>query len=379
MRSSIFNFEPLKRALLLPLRTHLWHAFLVASAGGIISLGVMSLSAPREKVHDRIPTAAQLDRAEILVLGDSKLGGLPGETLALPTVNLALGGTAYRTHAALFHYYQPRMPGLRTVLLDFDNLSLRNPDIERRNGDFSGITFLGLPWYCLPIPWYESLNFAITYQSFFKPLLVRRQSLMDWLEGLVNGSGSATFAGGQPSTRPVDSPQVEKVFQVTKGFAFAPVAGAAKMQNYLQMYRDETIYEANSLAFAEILEIAELHHIAVVLLRVPTTPTFGAARGEAWNRELQTLLSESRKRFPSLQISLWVVDDLKQFPLEVFHDPNHLNTSGYRSYADYLNNRLLQRPLPDDTEQFLSNGDPNWQATRDQREDAQSRKTAGNK
>ena len=370
MCSSIFNFEPLKHALLLPLRTHVWHAFLVASAGCIIALGVMSLSASKEEFRHRIPTAAQLDQAEILMLGDSKLGGLSEETIAIPTVNLAYGGTAYRTQAALFKYYQPRMPRLRTLLVDFDNLPFRNPDLERRNGDFSDLTNLGLPWYLLPIPWHESITFAISYRSFLKPLLVRRQSPMDWLEGLVCSSGSSVAAGDQPSNQRVDSHEVENVFRVAKGFQFAPVAGAAKMRDYRQMYQDEAIYQANSRAFAEMLEIAELNHISVVLLRVPSTPAFGIARGEAWNRELQTILSESRKRFPSLQMSLWVVENFTLFPLEAFHDPNHLNPSGYRNYAEYLNHRLLQRPLPDDTGKFLVGGDPNWKVTKDYREDA---------
>lgn len=361
---------------MLPLRVHAWNGFIAASAGGVLAIGVITLSGPREESRTRIPKAGRLAQAEVLLLGDSKLGALPEETLAIPAVNLASGGTAYRSQAALFKYYQPRMARLRTLLLDFDDLPLRNPDLERRNGDFSDLTDLGLPWQLLPVPWHQSITFAIAYRSLLKPLFVRRRSLQEWLGDVVNRSSSPLARGDQPQGG--EARDGEKVSRVATGFSFAPAAGSAKMRGYRQLYRNEAVYRQNSLALAEILALADLHHIEVVLLRVPTTPAFGRARGEVWNRELQAVLQAMRQRFPSLQLSLWVVENPARFPLEAFHDPNHLNPAGYRIYAEYLNHRLRQRPVPDDSEQFGGDGDPNWRAAGDPREVEEAGAAAGN-
>ena len=368
MRSSIFNFEPLKSAFFLPPGTHLWHAFLAASAAVIIALAIVGRSAPVGEVRQRIPGAAQLGLAQVLILGDSKLGGLPAESIAVPAVNLAYGATAFRSQAALFKHYQPRMSGLRTLLLDFDNLPFRNPDLERRHGDFSGLMNLGLPWYKLPIPLRESITFVIAHQSFLRPLFVDRRSVIEQIEGFANRSVLDALAEKRSPKERAGSLVPEGIYQAAVGFTYAPVSGAAKMRDYHKIYQDAAIFRANYRAFAEILAIAERHNIVVVLLRVPSTPAFGNARGELWNRELQTILRESRDRFRSLRMPVWVVEDLASFPLEVFHDPNHLNPAGYRTYADYLNSRLLRSPLPDDTEQFLIDGDPNWKVPLDLRE-----------
>ena len=337
----------------LPLQTHLWHCWLVLTFLAILTCGSVTLS-NLETVEKRTPRIhADLEHKEVMFLGDSQIATIKEGTIAIPALNLADGGMAYRIQYAFLKYYAPQMPKLNTVLIGFNNIMLRNPDIERRRGDYRTLVSAGLPWYHIPVPWRDRVDFVISYNDYLKPLLVGPRPAIKLLEGWSFLS-TVNAAGPEPNKKPEAAVNVYQANftsgKRTKKFGKAPVDGATKMRNYMIEYRDPKAEQQNRRAFFGILEYCSERRLEVVLLRTPTTQGYRTARSEEWNQALVDLVAEARTKFPDLSLSVWDAESTERVPLELFRDPNHMLPRGYVRFADYLNRRLQESPYRDDSE-----------------------------
>ncbi|HIA47324.1 MAG TPA: hypothetical protein EYN96_04980, partial [Candidatus Hydrogenedentes bacterium] len=331
----IFSFDKLRAAMRLPLRKHLWHAWLAITLIAIMTCASSVISTfdtstpPTYRHHDN------LEQKEIVLLGDSQLASIRESALVFPAKNMAGGGTAYPIQYALLKHFGPQMPKLRTVLIGYNNIMLRNPDIDRRKGDYRTILALGLPWYDIPVSWRERIEYAISYQDYFKPLLVGPRPAIKHLEewSFLKKADAAEKESN------VEARASLNVYEVNTVFSYAPVNGSGKVRGYMNGYSDDEIDRKNRQAFFGILKYCSENNIEAVLLRNPTTQGYRGARSEAWNQALVDLLAEARTKFPGLPLPVWDAERTEYFPLELFSDPNHMWADGNARFADYINLR----------------------------------------
>ncbi len=345
MTLSIFSFDKVRAAIRLPLRTHLWHCWLILTLVGLMMWASIALS----KRDTSSPLARRsypnLEQKEIALIGDSQMASIRENTLAFPAKNFSGGGTAYPIQCALLKHFAPQMPKLRTVLIGFNNILLRNPDIERRKGDYRTIVALGLPWYRIPASWRDRIEYFISYQYYLKPLLVGpRPAIRDLAEWpFLKKIHAAEQISNEEARASLD------VFQVNTIFTYAPIGGAGKVRGYMNLYNDEKTEQINRRAFFGILDYCSKNGLETVLLRNPTTQGYRAARSQEWDQALVDLLVESRAKFPSLSLPVWDAERTEYFPLELFSDPNHMWPDGTALFADYISARLQERPYRDDS------------------------------
>ncbi len=364
--SSIFNFDSLRAAAKLPLRAHAWHALLLIGAVTIIATASLKIPYTPRSEH-RVKDLTHLADAEVMILGNSQIAGVDERAIVFPALSFAQGGTGIRAHNALLHEMAPRMPKLRTVLLGFDNISLRVRDIEDRKSDFRDLAALGIPWYEVPARWRDRVRFAVRNSASLRNIFYgERPALQDLVHWPILSKAEAATDSNAPKSLPAE----ENVFTVKRGYVLAPVQGQGKMTSYLHSLQDAATYRKGKTAFFDILTYCAAHDLNVALVRTPTTPAFSGTRSAAWDTELIELLNEARTRFPDLPLPVWDAERALGVPLEKFMDPNHLNHDGLAVFTSYLNARLMQSPFPDDSPSLFAFKYENLLATEDPREDA---------
>ena len=394
LSSSIFNFDRIRAITRLSWRRHLWHGLVLLMFAGTFwgSSLVLRNVAPGKTVKPR--KFPDLDKVEVVILGDSQFGGLRGDQFTSPTLNLSLGGSALEIQAATLRYYAPRMPRLRVVLLDFDDISLRKDDVGNRKGDYSEyMQILCLPWHALPISMYVKMKTALRYAKTFKPVLVGPKIDLKSFSAFMSKIRSAKLGArlnlpnfisvamaAEPVTPPNDlsivnvaklDPRPElyttDVFHRFKHYAQPVAGGSRKMHGYVRSFPDG-YFPKNLQALFDIVDYCDRHNLNLIFIRPLTTRAFYGARPKQWNQDLLDLLKTCRDR-SSQPIPVWDYGYYKTFPLEYFYDPNHPRRQGHARFAHWLSDRLSQYPFPDDSGVLFQRNSENLLASVDPRED----------
>lgn len=359
--SSIFNFEPLSKALRLPFRTHLWHG--VVLAGFVLLLWFAASAMPSALQPVKEKDSDGLAEAEILVLGNSQLMAIREDRLPFPMKNYALGGTGYRTHEAFLRHLAPKMPKLRVLILGFDNIPLRNPDIEQRGGDFRHLVAYGLPWRDIPATLQQRIEFAAGSWGPFAVFTQRKKfDAGEWLKRYLTPPVDAAIDDGTSAAH-------NSIYRPQGAYSFSVTDGGRKMRMYDLTMRNDDALAASRKAFFDIFRYCSKHDIQVVLLRTPTTPAFWGTRTRNWNAELLTLLDEARDRVPETRAVVWDAEQgAVDTHLEDYFDPNHLRPHGAVKLEAFLFSRLRSPDFPDDTDELFTRPEDNLLATPDFRE-----------
>lgn len=309
--------------------------FVIAACAVLI---VLISSAVLNSINDRPRSQINFD-AEVLVLGNSQLLGVIGESTADRVHNAAVAGSDYSIQYAILKGLVARMPRLKLLVIGFDNIPLRTPAISNMNGDFRKVVVQGVQWMDIPeISLGEKLQYLFRHNRLLEPLVFGPKLDLDRIESLLTSANTG-------STTEIAETDFEflPAEAVRPGFEYSPSEGREKMQSYFSNLETNSHLDANRRAFMEIVRLCHVHDIRVILVITPTTQQFRNARSAQWNQELSRIYWESEAKYPETAMPVWDINESETYPVSLFMDPNHLTSAGLQRYNRELDAVLIEQ------------------------------------
>ena len=318
----------------------LWFGFLLLSSVVVLLICGQALVLLNPKAKAAAAKWKTSKTAHILFLGNSQHRNLNANVFDHSILNVSIGGADYSILSAVLRGLGRKLSNLEVVILGYDNLLLRTPAIQRRNGDYEELLQWGIPWYAIPeTSAYERLLFYLTHNALLKPVLTGPKLDQPQLEHILSWSGiirwldvkKASAAsldpmyGPSPFSQVIEKGPKRDVNSLKSPYGFTPAQGKEKMASYVRALKRNHNIECNSRAFLEIVHYCREHNLKLILLRTPTTRAFRENRPEDWTAELDQLYLNAVELFGS-SIPIWNEEFDLPYEDEWFDDPNHLIT-----------------------------------------------------
>lgn len=335
MRSSIFNFDSVRRYEALPRAERRWHtqiAVVVASVVILCSQVPRALYGPsgcEGPTIGRAAVASLSARTEVLFVGSSHfLFGIRPRQYSMPSMSLAATWLDYSCARRVVEKNLARVPNLKVAVLEYDELPLVSDLVPAMLSvdDLRPLTELSLTPFDIPVS-DPAEKLRTLWTAFLFPVTgLPRVTPLAWSER-ANGCNQLYqpkrgFEPGYYFTDAVTPPNFNA------RIVFDALTRAARKDNVVQRNLRDLQWTISDL---------RQRGVRVVLLRLPHDRSYAPRRPEIvtarW-RELQ----EWARAEPSLVIFDW--GSRSEFQPADFCDMHHLNVSGANKLAHLLDAQL---------------------------------------
>jgi len=266
--------------------------------------------------------AAISENTEILFLGTSLVRtDITPDCFDRKIINLPINGANYQVAELLLQYNLNRMPNLKLVVLEIDNLMLFYDRFA--SFDFISLYEQGVPISAIP----TLTTLEAIYQHFMCNFLLQPFFYNDRLSprGLVYRS-KMSMSPPRPGSQALDFSMTDKEL-------------AKRDLNQDEGLLHLNTRKDNCASLFRILDAMTGKKIAVVLLRYPQISKYAEVKSEAWNTTYQELLSTVLNHYGD-NITYWDYMTADDIDLDDFSDTRHLNTSGATTFSKIIADRI---------------------------------------
>lgn len=276
---------------------------------------------PRNSIGQRA-VAALSERTETLVLGTSHVAcGIDPRPFDGRLMCLATAAADYEVMELMILRNLERVPNLRLVLLEADNLALFNYGSRGRR-DYFELYDYGIRRSDLPLTRWERLTQAVLEWRWVAPIFYTRRL-------------SPRAYWRAPAAERVD---VAPGHFVYTGVVHGGNDGANRIAVHETLMNPERAAQ-NLAALRRLLRLLDACGVRVVLVTLPHRPGYRALSSETWRGYFEQILATAREQLgPSFQH--WDYEEDPSFPREEFNDGHHLNAGGTARFTAMLQERI---------------------------------------
>lgn len=260
---------------------------------------------------------------EIVILGDSTESvGIDPSGISANCLNLSIGGSGYTTWEPVLISAIRNFPGIRTVVISGDPMSLLRDGLGPRKGDLSDLLRRGARISDIP-----GLSMKVRLESY-----IRHESI---LSGVLS-EPRLSWAGIDKLLKRFGSPLPSK----KSPYSFSPDDGNKKKLMYSRMFKAKAHVSENRRALERMLLLARDEQLRVILIRPPVTEDFFTANQEHWEEWAREIERITKDIIPGNCLTIIDFSNAPRFLREDFADPNHLSQHGRQKFT-----RMIGQPI----------------------------------